>query len=508
MEDPEFTAWLSALRYELLRQWNEEGVPPRTGLTTYDMERVWNAVVNTPTDKMWRTADDGSMTLFGPSSSSASGVISQWFPTMMKTRINKSETDGSGSSIYDIFNDDATWARYMKTYAMRHFRYDSFFSYTDPVDKTEPGPTTNIVAKSAEEFMQILRDKPSHTIALFGDEPESFGCFFAPSLKEEEATAHTEKVPDSKLWTFTAAELQSLLDSGNYPREWFRGLISAKRVNKRAHWVMRTYSSSTRILPGGYKAFRLSLTQYAVNFPALAARALYEKFTEGISNPIIYDPSAGWGGRLVGAITMPKECKYIACDPNSDHVWTDESGIVHSKYTEIAAFHRDRLPLGATTPDVEFYPVGSEVIHTDANFQRYRGKVDFAFTSPPYFVREMYSLDPTQSARKFPVFDEWCEGFLKPTIMTAAEWLRPGGTLAWNVADVKVGQDKYLPIEARSIEYAKAAGLVQQDTIKLLLTTMPGQSRVRDGVGMSRNTVLLGGKAVKYEPVYVFMKPF
>jgi hypothetical protein len=118
-----------------------------------------------------------------------------------------------------------------------------------------------------------------------------------------------------------------------------------------------------------------------------------------------------------------------------------------------------------------------------------------------------YSDDPEQSAHKFSAFEEWCEGFLKPTIDTAADWLRPGGVLLWNIADAKFG-GKLLPLEQRSIQYATNAGLLQMPTIRLLMSNMPGGNRVKeDGTGTAKNTCLVGGRLIKFEPIFVFLKP-
>ena len=50
----------------------------------------------------------------------------------------------------------------------------------------------------------------------------------------------------------------------------------------------------------------------------------------------------------------------------------------------------------------ETFMEGSEVVHLNKDFQKYKGKFDFIFTSPPYFGAEGYSEDETQSYKKFP----------------------------------------------------------------------------------------------------------
>ena len=51
----------------------------------------------------------------------------------------------------------------------------------------------------------------------------------------------------------------------------------------------------------------------------------------------------------------------------------------------------------------ELFTDGSEEIGDNPSFQKYEGKLDFVFTSPPYFNREQYSQDENQSFKKFGI---------------------------------------------------------------------------------------------------------
>ena len=62
------------------------------------------------------------------------------------------------------------------------------------------------------------------------------------------------------------------------------------------------------------------------------------KFTDHIEQdePLnIYDPSSGWGGRILGAMSSKKTIHYIGTDPNTDN-WIDE--INKSRYEYVADF--------------------------------------------------------------------------------------------------------------------------------------------------------------------------
>ncbi|HIJ10952.1 TPA: site-specific DNA-methyltransferase, partial [Candidatus Woesearchaeota archaeon] len=151
---------------------------------------------------------------------------------------------------------------------------------------------------------------------------------------------------------------------------------------------------------------------------------------------------------------------------------------------------------------------GSEEIGKHPDFQKYKGKVDLIFTSPPYFNREAYSEDENQSYKKYgSSYDSWRDGFLLPTLKTCVETLKPGRYLLWNVADVLVS-GKYLPIEQDSIDILESFGMIHRYTLKMGLEGMPGQNRVgEDGKPKCKNYCMIDEKYMKYEPVFVFWKP-
>ena len=82
-----------------------------------------------------------------------------------------------------------------------------------------------------------------------------------------------------------------------------------------------------------------------MNFPPMTAKYLYERFTEDIKDQEvikIYDPSAGWGGRILGAMSVrdDRNIHYIGTDTNVDNYLPDGS----SKYSGHRRFiqHKDK----------------------------------------------------------------------------------------------------------------------------------------------------------------------
>ena len=105
-----------------------------------------------------------------------------------------------------------------------------------------------------------------------------------------------------------------------------------------------------------------------------------------------------------------KKVHYVGTDPNPDN-FIDKLGI--SRYEYVAKFYNDNCVDDFSDSLTTFFDVekqgntyelfqdGSELIHNNPKFQKYKGKLDISFTSPPYFNREQYSQDETQSFKAY-----------------------------------------------------------------------------------------------------------
>src|SRR5581483_2596582 len=94
---------------------------------------------------------------------------------------------------------------------------------------------------------------------------------------------------------------------------------------------------------------------------------------------------------------------------------------------------------------------------------------DFAFTSPPYFAKEHYSEDETQSWKRYGHDPElWRTSFLEPMMRLQFAALKRGAYSCVNVADVKVGKF-VVPLSDWTREAGISAGFeyVNQDNYRL-----------------------------------------
>lgn len=133
----------------------------------------------------------------------------------------------------------------------------------------------------------------------------------------------------------------------------------------------------------------LSANYYLASFfnPKLAY-LIYQKIAK--PNDIILDMSCGFGGRLLGWAAFQNGGKYIGYEPNT------------KTYSELLNLKQE-LNL-----NIEIYNEPFE----DANLK----KVDICFSCPPYFNKEIYCNEKTQSLVKYKNIEEWKEKFLFKSI--------------------------------------------------------------------------------------------
>ena len=123
---------------------------------------------------------------------------------------------------------------------------------------------------------------------------------------------------------------------------------------------------------------------------------------------VLFDPCAGWGGRLLG--TTASGWQYVACEPNKE-TFTNLQRLVEF--------------LGLQD-QVELHNIPAEDYH-------YKDKVDVVLTSPPYFDLEIYCQDDDQSYNKYNNYDQWNNQWLKPLIANCQSMLTTDGLSCWNV---------------------------------------------------------------------------
>ena len=448
MNDSETKDWINKMRNFILSQWDDEGIPPTIGQSKTKIKSNFKKLRDYNIQQFLISDDDGNKNVIKNYNKFASG-INQFFPTMLKTTVGK-------SSIYDWFTDE--YKDKFHKVIRRILKRDSMYNWSKCVLKDEELP---------EYFFVVQHKKNS-------------------SVEDIYKTLTINEI--NKLDYKYKTNLPSELDGENYK------------------FLVHKFELGQKLFPSGIQAFRLGLGQPAVNFPPLTARWIYENYTNHIPKEQtlnIYDPSSGWGGRILGAMSSHRKIHYIGTDPNTDN-FIDELGITRYEYVA-NFFNNECLETNSFWEEEKntyhVFQEGSEHIGNHKDFQQYKGKLDLVFTSPPYFDREQYSSDETQSFKSYPQYDDWRDNFLKPTLENAFHSLRDDRYLLWNIADIKIGKDKFHPLEQDSIDILTNLGMEYQGKLKMLMTSMVGvdQSNVK-------NSVVIEKKALKYEPIFVFYK--
>ena len=139
-----------------------------------------------------------------------------------------------------------------------------------------------------------------------------------------------------------------------------------------------TFNFSLHQVLRGISAFRYTISF----FKPIVAASIYYHFLKDNPTPVVLDPCAGFGGRLLGFKSKYPNGIYIGIEPNT------------STYNEL-------LKLSSAFTNVLLFNCKFE----DFDTEKY--KFDMAFTSIPYYDLEIYS-----EHQEYNSFENWKETFI------------------------------------------------------------------------------------------------
>jgi DNA modification methylase len=158
-------------------------------------------------------------------------------------------------------------------------------------------------------------------------------------------------------------------------------------------------------------------TKRVSNFRPTVARSLYQRYS--CDGDVIVDPSAGFGGRLLGALPLKRQ--YIGIEPNTDSVAGLRKMVAHLAGDPLTQ-GRAALLQGRAEVLLKTLPSRS---------------ASLVINSPPYFARERYSTDAAQSWVCYPDYEDWKMLFLDVQMREVHRVLKPGGFYCLNVENTE-----------------------------------------------------------------------
>jgi hypothetical protein len=163
--------------------------------------------------------------------------------------------------------------------------------------------------------------------------------------------------------------------------------------------VSEFFEFNNRLLVRGFEVLYPNFRFGKYNI--LLAKWIVETFCAGSK---VYDYSCGWGSRLIGTLAAGKS--YVGVDTNSALV----------KELQILGEWLENFNCGTV-----------EIINEDAS--RYIPRdIDFAYSCPPYGVKEKYRQMPIKTD------NEWFEFYFKPVVKNCFEGMRAGGCFVCHIS--------------------------------------------------------------------------
>jgi len=215
-------------------------------------------------------------------------------------------------------------------------------------------------------------------------------------------------------------------------------------------------------------------TQACSNFRPGFACYLYRKYCP--EGGVVLDTSTGYGGRLLGAVASQVVSKYIGIDPNTETHLANIKMIEELHLRELLEFELHNLPAEDIAVEV---PANS---------------CDFSFTSPPYFSKEIYSPQETQSCNRYTTWESWVDGFLKPMLRLTHDALKPDAKAVINVAEtIRMRGGEVCNLGEATQHAAFERGFMLEDVLRFPMSKRMSGSTTEE-------------TAVAFEPVYVFSK--
>ena len=243
-------------------------------------------------------------------------------------------------------------------------------------------------------------------------------------------TMHFEEKDDVRYVT------NSGTSGGQIYRQYFPNIIKISNVNRKSIYdilkdkdtlwaTIRNRMGNTLLYnddrdgPALQYPMNISLSQITIGaknsglasmgsiFKPTVAKAVYSSWVKDNYN--VLDYSCGFGTRLLGLMACQfKDVKYFGYEPNTETF----DGL--QKLIKDFSFNAEIKKCGSET-------------------ECFAEKMDFAFSSPPYFDFEKYSDESSQCYNAYPEYSVWLEKYWRKTVTNIKSMLKSDGIFGINI---------------------------------------------------------------------------
>jgi hypothetical protein len=545
----ELSKWVDELRKELLDRW-DSGYPPYIGSDEEWLKENFSKLHNIRLNEDQEDIDPKSMNTieglqhqffwedelypdyigFIKNFTKTANGVNQFFPDLLKSKINN-------KSIYEYLSNDDLYKEFKHTIVQK-VRFDKMYLYSSYLDKKTKFRTKK-VTYIKQIFLQGDNTPPATTIpetyteSVSDDETwtdenawknflgimsvdKRYDFWFEDyEFNQKNDEKSRVRLPSSLVEKYLE---QPINPSYNEDYETKKKMVSKRGYNRigfnlegtEKYYTIREYNRGTKVFPKIFQILRIGLNQVAVNFPPLTARWIYEKYLGELIEKLsgadseqeiykVYDPCAGWGGRLLGALCSNIPIHYIGTEVNqSNKEGYEELGKYYNELDKIVKYKKHK-----NTWEIHMKSSADDWIDEDFA-PEHHFDVDLVFTSPPYFDKERYSEDKEQSCIQHPEYEEWLSYFLEQTLANCWCLLKEDRYCLINICDIKKG-NTHIPLEQDTIQRAMSVGFKYEGKYGMAMTRMIGVQPTN-----SKNYWFDSKSKTTYkiEPILVFYKPF
>lgn len=287
------------------------------------------------------------------------------------------------------------------------FTVDSFFNFLEKENSPiEEHAIFNLKEDAVIFEKEYCRNKEGIFIKEKVDQNLTYLMreFYHPDVHEEFINLNCRSTPESKIKAIFFESFYSArkVGSKNLKETFFAGNNLLKTIQYRLG-INKSKELFDVNIKNIYRGIEVRTMFNVGIFPVNQARDIYSKYVG--HGQLVFDPFAGWGSRMLGAsgVLENNSCTYIGFDTNTS--LERPYSILKNEF------------MGGIGERAQIHIRDSRVHEPIL-----KSRVDFIFTSPPFYNDEIYQEDQKQYAS----IEEWTSELLMPVFANCYEYLKSG----------------------------------------------------------------------------------